>query len=625
MDTASGGALDQVVALLGVTRRSAQYATGEVLFTRAAGVRGDIDIKAGTQLSTATDPSLAFETTATKTLRDGQLSIKVPVRATLTGPQINAQPGELSIMARPIAGIQSVTNPEGTAQGQAGETDDELRERAKQMLAGSGNATLSAMQNALLGVPGVRSVSLQEDMDNQPGQVLLTVDCSEAAVGQVLVTLENTRAAGVRVVHNLIPPSGTGSGPTPGQVTLTTVDAEVRMALALADGNVTQETIARMLNNVRDGIVAYLDTLKVGQALAYGKLVSLAMAVDGVADVASLTIRRLDKTPPEDLAAGKNLEIEPGQKVKVAANALSVEVDGAPVNLDVVIALASGVFNEADLRSALQTLPGRQPGHRRAGSHVAGADHASADPEPALGDGRVQRHRRQRHAHHRRRHGNTWPRQPVPHRGQRTGGVKIGKLAHAKLGELAHAKLAGFRPCPSVFVKLNEEAVSKRDLILNRFPDFVEAQNPRKLLYQVVAALAQPLERIGPPARRNDVVPLGQSQPRRARPGTHRRAGRHPPFRRRAARAVSPPAQGAGGCDVFRRHNASGGASGGGGNSRPGYLGWRWPASAGSWPGARHHAGLGRRLPGAVAIGRNALEGWCVRSGAHRQWPAVAV
>ena len=356
VDTASGGALDQVVALLGVTRRSAQYATGEVLFTRAAGVRGDIDIKAGTQLSTATDPSLAFETTATKTLRDGQLSIKVPVRAMLTGPQINAQPGELSIMARPIAGIQSVTNPEGTAQGQAGETDDELRERAKQMLAGSGNATLPAMQNALLGVPGVRSVSLQEDMDNQPGQVLLTVDCSEAAVGQVLATLENTRAAGVRVVHNLIPPSGAGSGPTPGQVTLTTVNAEVRMALALADGNVTQETIARMLNNVRDGIVAYLDTLKVGQALAYGKLVSLAMAVDGVADVASLTIRRLDKTPPEDLAAGKNLEIEPGQKVKVAANALSVEVDGAPVNLDVVIALASGVFNEADLRSALQAF-----------------------------------------------------------------------------------------------------------------------------------------------------------------------------------------------------------------------------------------------------------------------------
>ena len=38
--------------------------------------------------------------------------------------------------------------------------------------------------------------------------------------------------------------------------------------------------------------------------------------------------------------------------------------------------------------------------------------------------------------------------------------------------------------------------MSKRDVILSRFPDFVEAQNPRKLLYQVVAALAQPLEQL---------------------------------------------------------------------------------------------------------------------------------
>lgn len=36
----------------------------------------------------------------------------------------------------------------------------------------------------------------------------------------------------------------------------------------------------------------------------------------------------------------------------------------------------------------------------------------------------------------------------------------------------------------------------KRDVILSRFPDFFEAQDPQKLLYQVVGALAGPLERL---------------------------------------------------------------------------------------------------------------------------------
>jgi len=38
--------------------------------------------------------------------------------------------------------------------------------------------------------------------------------------------------------------------------------------------------------------------------------------------------------------------------------------------------------------------------------------------------------------------------------------------------------------------------LSKRDVILARFPDFMEAQDPHKLLYQVVGVLAEPFERL---------------------------------------------------------------------------------------------------------------------------------
>lgn len=353
VDTATGGALDQVVAILGLIRRSAQYATGEVTFTRAAGVIGDIEIRAGTRLRTATDPPRLFETTAAKTLRDGQLSVAVPIRATMAGPDGIAQPGEITVMARPIAGIASVINPEGTAQGQAAETDEELRARAKQAIEQAGRATPAAIRSALLGVPDVRSVELREDFLHEPGQVQLTVDCAESAVGEVLAALEANRAAGVRFVHNLIQPEEAGGEVT---VTLIAIPAEVRLWVSLSDPRAPQEMVARILAATREVVSAYLNGLKVGETLAYNKLVSLAMGVAGVADVAELRIRRLDTTPPQELGAGQNLAAGAGQKIIVAANALSVEIAGAPVFLDVTVQYSTVATGTGDLAGATRAL-----------------------------------------------------------------------------------------------------------------------------------------------------------------------------------------------------------------------------------------------------------------------------
>lgn len=356
VDTATGGALDQVVAILGITRRSAQFATGEVVFTRASGSRGDIDIKAGTLLRTATEPARSFETTVAKTLRDGQTATTVPIRATAIGPTAVAQPGEISVLVRPIAGIASVTNPEGTAQGRAAETDDELRARAKQAIEQGGRATSAAIRSALLGVPGVRSVDLREDLRQEPGRVQLTVDCEEAAVGPVLAALEANRAAGIRFDHNLGAPEVVGG---PAAVAVTVIPAEVRLWVSLSDPNASQEQAARILNAVRAAAANYLNGLTVAAPLATNKLVSLAMGVAGVADVAELRVRRLQPEPPQEIAVGQSLQASAGHKIVVAANALSVEAAGAPVYLDLAItftSVAAGVTNlAAAVRASLLT------------------------------------------------------------------------------------------------------------------------------------------------------------------------------------------------------------------------------------------------------------------------------
>ncbi|HAY08587.1 MAG TPA: hypothetical protein DCY18_01400, partial [Thauera sp.] len=79
LDTASGGALDHVVGLLGIRRVRAGRNSGELRFTRARNTAGEITIPAGTRVATA-DGAIEYETTADLTLVDGQAAAKVAAR-----------------------------------------------------------------------------------------------------------------------------------------------------------------------------------------------------------------------------------------------------------------------------------------------------------------------------------------------------------------------------------------------------------------------------------------------------------------------------------------------------------------------------------------------------------------
>src|SRR5258708_31717709 len=63
LDTATGRDLDQLVALLGLVRRTRTAAAGTVVFSRGTPAGADVFIPAGTLISTAQPPPVAFETT----------------------------------------------------------------------------------------------------------------------------------------------------------------------------------------------------------------------------------------------------------------------------------------------------------------------------------------------------------------------------------------------------------------------------------------------------------------------------------------------------------------------------------------------------------------------------------
>ncbi|MEM9493772.1 MAG: hypothetical protein AAGC55_31790, partial [Myxococcota bacterium] len=84
VDTATGDALDQLVALLGLKRIRAGFPTVTLTFARATPAPGDIAIAAGTLVSTGVredGSDVRFETVAAQVLKQGTREIDVVGRA----------------------------------------------------------------------------------------------------------------------------------------------------------------------------------------------------------------------------------------------------------------------------------------------------------------------------------------------------------------------------------------------------------------------------------------------------------------------------------------------------------------------------------------------------------------
>src|SRR5262249_934847 len=148
VELATGSALDHVVALLGLTRKDAKFASGEAVFKRTTPAPGDIAIDTGTLVST--DQGQNFETTDKRTLRKGPLAVSVPIRAQVDGPAGKVDAGAITNMNRPIFGIESVLNEAATFFANQQETDEELRRRLQGTLERAGKSTLDAIKYALI-------------------------------------------------------------------------------------------------------------------------------------------------------------------------------------------------------------------------------------------------------------------------------------------------------------------------------------------------------------------------------------------------------------------------------------------------------------------------------------------
>jgi hypothetical protein len=273
VDTAKGQALDLVVAILGISRKTKDFAAGLVTFFRDPGAPdGGITIAQRTVLVTAKGDA-SFETTDLRTLQRGQVRIDVPVRATdgSRGPAGAVAAGAITTLVKPITGIAKVSNLDPTTLGAADETDDQLRARAKAVLRALDRATLLGLRAVIReeegkvdeywdpnGLPGKTS---------PPGTVTFLVETEVRRFPSLRGAVESARAAGVLA-------------------TLLTKYVYVKPRVVVTIGvPVTGAGKLKVAGQVIDAVQAYVGGLSAGTPAVGADVAKAIKAVKDVSDV----------------------------------------------------------------------------------------------------------------------------------------------------------------------------------------------------------------------------------------------------------------------------------------------------------------------------------------------------
>lgn len=269
VDTATDRSLDLVVSILGIERKSAQYATGTVTFQRRNASR-EVIIPVGTRVSTrGTDPTAVkiFETTLPGKLPRGVNTVEVPIRALEPGEKGVADLETITELESPIIGVDSVINKRPTTFGSEPETDEELRARAKATVLSAGKTTEEALRNAVLAVPGVRTVMINDMPEGLPGEIDVIIDGLDLSdpdspqYFQVQEAIRRARPIGIKVNIK--------------SVDVVKVYSEV--FVRLTEVARTDRELQRVIRRIESSVTGYINGLKVGEKILRNRLINLVL------------------------------------------------------------------------------------------------------------------------------------------------------------------------------------------------------------------------------------------------------------------------------------------------------------------------------------------------------------
>ena len=319
IDTATGKSLDNVVSLLGISRIKADRPTGIVQFTRAQGSTGLVSIPAGTRITTK-DGNVEYETMESAALVPTQNTTRVPARDLEANEPLPAD--SLVILPIPIEGIAQVTNPSATVISTRGETDEELRTRAKSFLHGSERATLGAIKQAVF------RQGVMADVEETPGHITITshADSMPPELYQRVVTaILDTKPAGISFTL--------AQGEPPRKV-----DLSLRI---ITDASSAQQDLRAAQHAVREKIEEYFARLPVKEEGSINRIIGLVLSVPQVKDVQVLDVSWMKNGKTESVLDKESGRIEI-KGVATVLGELDIVDPNLPTALNVIVTYPKG-------------------------------------------------------------------------------------------------------------------------------------------------------------------------------------------------------------------------------------------------------------------------------------------
>ncbi|HUN43479.1 MAG TPA: baseplate J/gp47 family protein [Acetobacteraceae bacterium] len=288
--TSSGADLDSWMADFSLTRLPASPATGTVTFSRY-NANATALVPMGTLVRTidgsetfavTSDPSVAGWNQQLNgyVLGIGTTSLNAPVVAQAPGSGGNVLANTVTVLAAALAGVDSVTNAAGFANGVDAETDAAFRLRFQNFLASRSRATLASIEYAIGSVQQGLSYAIQENQDPtgqfQLGSFIVVVDDGSGYPSNGLLSA-------VQQAINAVRPVGSTFAVFPPVVT----QVDVSLSVITSDGS----DVTTVTPQIVTAIQSYVNALPVGASLPASRIVQIAYgAVSNIANVTDVLL-----------------------------------------------------------------------------------------------------------------------------------------------------------------------------------------------------------------------------------------------------------------------------------------------------------------------------------------------
>ncbi len=296
------------MAILGIRRAEAGRLTGQVEFSRLTPTTRDIIIPAGLHVTgpESSDGTSVpvLETIESVRIGEGERRVVANVQE-IPGSESESwtvlSPGTLTIMPRPVLGVEVVTNPSPITRDSQAESDASLRERARVVLRQVQQGTTEAIEAAAR-ERGVADVRVIEPEGGPPGWVFVRIGDPEfeRAPGRLQAVEEAVLAskpAGVRATVQY----------------LRTVYADIILEVEPEDPDMDAAGFERLADALRQSVTGFVAALPPGVSLSRRKLDAVVLGHPAVRDL-SVTVQTVTLQYPDDPTAEPQKTIDTGER-----------------------------------------------------------------------------------------------------------------------------------------------------------------------------------------------------------------------------------------------------------------------------------------------------------------------